>query len=84
MDRIKTKTIAEIYLRQGHLQEAYEVLKSLAERDPADREVAERLKTLGEKLGLLTPAPPSETHPTKETLQALQKWLANIQTRRMK
>ena len=33
MDRMTTKTLAEIYLQQGHLQEAYEIFKALAERD---------------------------------------------------
>ncbi len=84
MEQIKTKTIAEIYLKQGHLQEAYDVFKILAEKDPGDREVAEKLKILGQRLGLPTPATLSEAPSKKETLQTLHKWLANIQARRTK
>ena len=84
MEQIKTKTMAEIYLKQGHLEEAYEIFRTLAEKDPEDREVAEKLRTLGQTLGLVTPAILPEARSKNETLQTLQKWLANIQTRRGK
>ncbi len=44
MEPMKTKTLAEIYLKQGHLQEAYDIFKALAEKDPSDQEVRERLR----------------------------------------
>jgi hypothetical protein len=78
MDRIQTKTLAEIYLQQGYLQEAYEIYKTLAEKDPGDPELQERVKELREKL------PPSLSpdfpHPLskKEKVRYLEKWLANI------
>jgi tetratricopeptide (TPR) repeat protein len=77
-----TKTLAEIYLQQGHLQEAYEIYKALAEKDPFDAEVEERLDELREKLH---PSPPSSfSHPLsrEEKIQHLEKWLANIRKRR--
>ena len=82
MDRITTKTLAEIYLRQGHFQEAYEMYKALAEKDPFDAEIQERLEELREKLH---PAPPSDfPYPLskQEKIQHLEKWLANIRKRR--
>jgi predicted Zn-dependent protease len=56
MDRIITKTLAEIYLQQGHLQEAYEIFKDLSEKDPFDPKIEKRVKELREKLH---PSPPS-------------------------
>ena len=84
MEQMKTKTMAEIYLKQGHLQEAYEIFNTLADKNPEDREVGEKLRILGQKLGLVAPAISSEARSKNETLQTLQKWLANIQARRMK
>jgi hypothetical protein len=77
-----TKTLADIYLQQGHLQEAYEIYKALAEKDPFDAEIQRRLEELGEKLH---PSPPSG-FPTplskEEKIRHLEKWLANIRKRR--
>ncbi len=53
MDRLVTKTLAEIYLQQGHLEEAYSLFKTLSERDPEDVELRNRLKELEEKMRLL-------------------------------
>ena len=53
MDRLVTKTLAEIYLQQGHLEEAYSLFKALSERDPEDVELKNRLKELEEKMKLL-------------------------------
>jgi predicted Zn-dependent protease len=80
MDRMATKTLAEIYLQQGHLQEAYEIFKTLAEKDPYNREIQDRLKELGEKLSSLPyPQPPQST---EEKVRYLERWLANIRKRR--
>ena len=67
MEGLKTRTLAEIYLKQGHLQEAYEIFQTLTEKDSSDREIREKLEALREKV---------------EKVQALQKWLANIRNRR--
>ena len=78
MDRITTKTLAGIYLRQGHFQEAYEMYKALAEKDPFDEEIQERLEELREKLH---PSPPSGSPSPlsrEEKIRHLEKWLANI------
>ena len=55
MDRLVTKTLAEIYLQQGHLKEAYSLFKTLSERDPEDVELKDRLRELEEKMNLLAP-----------------------------
>ncbi len=69
MEELKTKTLAEIYLKQGHLQEAYEIFQALAEKDPSDQEIREKLEELRKKV---------------EKVRPLQKWLTNIQNRREK
>ena len=56
MDRLVTKTLAEIYVQQGHLEEAYSLFKTLSEHDPEDVELKNRLKELEEKVKLLAPA----------------------------
>jgi hypothetical protein len=83
MERMTTKTLAEIYLQQGHLQEAYEIYKALAEKDPFDAEIQERLEELREKLD---PSPPSGSPiplSSEEKIRPLEKWLANIRKRRL-
>jgi len=82
MDRLTTKTLAEIYLQQGHLQEAYEIYESLAEKDPFDAEIQNRLDELREKLHP-SPAPnlPSPLS-REEKIRHLERWLDNIRKRR--
>jgi hypothetical protein len=77
-----TKTMAELYLQQGHLQEAYEIYKALAEKDPFDLEIQERVNELKEKLH--PPPPPKFFYPlsVEERVRYLEKWLANIRKRR--
>ncbi len=82
MDRMVTKTMAELYLQQGHLQEAYEIYKALAEKDPFDPEIQERLKELKEKLHPSPPRKFSNPLSMEERVRYLEKWLANIRKRR--
>ncbi len=82
MDHMVTKTMAELYLKQGHLREAYEIYQALAETDPFDPEMQERVKELKEKLH---PSPPLKfSHPlsSDERIRYPEKWLANIRKRR--
>ncbi len=78
MNRMTTKTLAEIYLQQGHLREAYDILKSLAEQDPANLEIQTRLKELSEKLE----SPITAT--VEERISTLKAWLSAIQAWRKK
>ncbi len=82
MDQMVTKTMAELYFRQGHFREAYEIYKALAERDPFDVEIQERTRELEEKLHS-TPHPdfPNPLS-AEERIRHLEKWLANIRKRK--
>ena len=82
MDRIATRTLAEIYLQQGHFQEAYEIFKALAEKDPHNVEIKHQLEQLSEKLSLSPPFPPPPLRSKEEMIRFLEKWLTNIHKRR--
>ncbi len=81
--QIITKTLAELYLKQGHIQEAFEIYQGLAEKDPLDPEIQKRIKELKEHL----PPPPSQDffppHSKAERIRVLEKWLSNIRRRRI-
>jgi hypothetical protein len=82
MDRLLTKTLAEIYLEQGHLEEAYSIFKALSEKNPADTELQGRVRELEAKLeNLPSRQKPAELTP-EEKKRTLEKWLANIRDRR--
>lgn len=82
MNRVETKTLAEIYLQQGHLEEAYEIFKKLAEKDPSNAEIRIRLDELSEKFKSASfTASPSRLSP-EERISILKGWLANIRKRR--
>ncbi len=82
MDRIATKTLAEIYLQQGYFQEAYEIFKALAEKDPYNVEIKHRLEELGERLSLSPPLTHPPLRSKEEKIRFLEKWLTNIHKRR--
>ncbi len=82
MDRMITRTLAEIYLQQGHLQEAYEIFKALAEKDPHNAEIKHRLEQLSEKLSLSPPRTRPPLRSKEEKIRFLEKWLTNIHERR--
>ncbi len=82
MEHVTTKTLAEIYLQQGHLQEAYEIYEALAEKDPFDNEIQERLEELREKLHPSSPSSFPYPLPREEKIRHLEQWLANIRKRR--
>lgn len=81
MERIMTKTMAEICLQQGYLQEALEIFTYLAKKDPNDLVIQRRLQELREKL-----YPPhlhlSYPNTREDKIRHLEKWLENIRKRR--
>jgi len=77
-----TKTLGEIYLKQGDLRKAYEIFKVLSEQDPSDKEVQTRLVELSERLGLSPPSIRPTARSTEEKIRLLKKVLANIRRRR--
>jgi hypothetical protein len=94
MEPMKTKTLAEIYIKQGHLREAYDILTDLAGKDPSNQELRQRLTELRKRLDVaqssdptqhrsLPRSPPhSPPRSNEERLQILEGWLSNIQKRR--
>jgi thioredoxin-like negative regulator of GroEL len=78
MDRMITKTLAEIYLKQGDLRKAYEILKVLSDQDPSDKETQQKLIELSERLGV-SPLP---LNTKEEKIRALKKVLTHIQERK--
>jgi thioredoxin-like negative regulator of GroEL len=87
MERVITKTLAEIYLEQGHLQEAYEIYKALSEKDPSNKEIQRKRRALEEQLQVGpsrqegNPSTPRSRSDAKK-LRILKQWLANIQKRK--
>jgi len=82
MDRIVTKTLAEIYIQQGHFEEAYEIFKTLSEKDPSDMEIQKRLKELSEKLKSSSPLTDQSIRTPEEKIRLLERWLTNIRERK--
>jgi pentatricopeptide repeat protein len=50
-DGVATVTMAELYVKQGHLEEAIEVYRRILRRNPETEGVVDRLAELKEKLG---------------------------------
>jgi tetratricopeptide (TPR) repeat protein len=71
-DDFQTVTLAELYIRQGHLQMAKKVLEAILRKDPREERAAERLREI-EALSGEGPA-------TKEdpVIAELSRWLDNI------
>jgi len=82
MDRMITKTLAEIYLHQGALRKTYEILKVLSEQEPSDKETQQKLIELSERLGVSPPPLPPADHTKEERIRILKKVLTHIRERR--
>ena len=82
MEPMKTKTLAEIYIKQGHLREAYDILTDLAGKDPSNQELRQRLNELGKRLDPTQPSGPTQPRSKEEQIHILEGWLSNIQKRR--
>lgn len=74
-----TLTLSELYISQGHLDMAYDVLSEILKRDPGNQLVANRLKDVrtmiheGKKKEESSPLRKNE-----EVIQELTRWLKNI------
>jgi tetratricopeptide (TPR) repeat protein len=82
MDQMFTKTLAEIYIQQGHLEKAYEIFKALLEKNPSDLELQERLNELSEKSTHSPTWVNPPIHSKEEKIRLLERWLANIRERK--
>lgn len=77
-----TKTLADIYLKQGDLRKAYEILKVLSEQDPSDKEIQRKLIELSERLGVSLPTLHPPDHTKEQRIRILKKVLTHIRERR--
>ncbi len=76
MDRLLTKTLADIYFKQGHFDKAYEIYKALSEKNPSDPEIQERLQELTERLGIFA------QQRREKQIRILEEWLSTIRERK--
>ena len=69
----RTVTLAELYIRQGHLQAAKEVLEAILRKDPQQEGAANRLREVMERLSAEEAA--AKAAPV---IDELSRWLDNI------
>jgi len=72
----KTMTMADLYVRQGHLDTARNVLKEMMQSDPGNIRVREKLREVEVLLAGNVPLS-GKSHPEK-ILHELEKWLGNV------
>jgi len=74
-----TLTLSELYISQGHLDMAYDVLSEILKKDPGNQEVVNRLKDVramineGKKKEKF-----SHSQTNEDVIQELTRWLKNI------
>ena len=69
----QTVTLAELYIRQGHLQMAKKVLEAILRKDPQQERAAERLREVREALG-----GENSAEKAAPVIAELSRWLDNI------
>lgn len=69
----QTVTLAELYIRQGHLQMAKKVLEAILRKDPQQERAAERLREVRETLG-----GENSAGKAAPVIAELSRWLDNI------
>lgn len=82
MDQIPTKTLAEIYFKQGDLRKAYEIYKILSDKDPSDPEIQKKLNELDQKVNPSHPSAQPLPRSREEKIRFLERWLAHIRERK--
>jgi predicted Zn-dependent protease len=82
MDEIATRTLAQLYLKQGHLQKAYEIYKTLSEKDPSDPEIQKKLNELDQALNSFHPSTQPLPRSREEKIHFLERWSAHIRERK--
>jgi pentatricopeptide repeat protein len=73
----KTITMADLYVRQGHLDMARKVLKEMVLSDPGNMRAVERLREVESLIDGKTPA--SREERLKAILRELDRWLKNVE-----
>ncbi|OPY87395.1 MAG: Tetratricopeptide repeat protein [Syntrophaceae bacterium PtaU1.Bin231] len=75
----QTVTMADLYVRQGHLDEAAGLLERIVQQDPNDAQALRLLSEVREKMAMhRTETPEKELHLVAE----LQRWLDNLERMR--
>jgi GrpB-like predicted nucleotidyltransferase (UPF0157 family) len=73
---IQTDTLAEIYIKQGHLDRAFSVYQDILARDPQNAAAREKFESLKERIAK------KEREETRKKVQArLEKWLTAVSSR---
>lgn len=71
-----TITLADLYIKQGHLKMAADIIKEIIRRDPVNAQARAKLDTVK---ALLLKSSPGETVPlTNNVIKTLSCWLENI------
>jgi len=79
MSDFRTATLAELYIKQGHLDMAAEVLRGILTKDPWNQRIANRLKDVESMLNNETASGGSlQLSQNEEVIQELTRWLENI------
>ncbi|MBS3906029.1 MAG: tetratricopeptide repeat protein [Syntrophaceae bacterium] len=81
MDQIPTKTLAEVYLKQGDLRKAYGIYKILYDKDPSDPEIQRKLSELDQEMNPSHSSAQPLPRSREEKIRFLERWLAHIRER---
>lgn len=73
---IQTDTLAEIYLKQGHLEKALSIYQEILTREPGNTDVQKKYETLQERLEAQRKAASYQ-----RTMHKLERWLAVVAPR---
>jgi tetratricopeptide (TPR) repeat protein len=74
-----TLTLSELYISQGHLDMAYDVLSEILKKNPGNQEVVNRLKDVRAMINEGKKKEKSSHSPANEdVIQELTRWLKNI------
>lgn len=82
MEQIPTKTLAEIYFKQGDLRKAYDIYKILYDKDPSNSEIQKKLNELDQELNPSRPSAQPLSRSREEKIRFLERWLAHIRERK--
>ncbi|MEW6615923.1 MAG: hypothetical protein AB1401_10720 [Thermodesulfobacteriota bacterium] len=80
--KISTNTIAEIYIKQGHLKRALEIYRVMLAADPENTAIREKIEGLMEKIKGSDSTEvdiPLDSSKTGRIITTLNKWLGNIE-----
>ena len=83
--KISTSTIAEIYIKQGHLKRALEIYRDMLTADPENTEIQNKIQDLIERIkgyGSIEADMPLYASKTGKVITTLKKWLGNLEVLR--